>query len=569
MNELLKKMGDYLIEKNDGKHLYPYEGINNTEISMIQDVFNIKSRGTVLQAVKQLHTVGLLDDKDNIILDGSEFEEKMNEYSKNFPDITIDRGLVHEENEKAVKTRVPGTYGDNIRYMWLSKDNVTEVNEGKTLLAFIDLNRKYKLYGKNNEVVQTMNGNELYSHYSEVNDSVRNRVTNKNKEDGFVIGESGATKSLEGNMPHKKTHQENINDKALETESQSQPEIQTEDEKPEQSPVSVDLPIKTAALGGFYDRASDKIVALEAKNSKYNTQKNVLMEKLNRTQGFIEKCDKLIEGSVLPAPVNALLKVLVEQQNERVASLENKINARNEKISSNEQKILKQKQKISTYQKIDKFLQNMKSPDGRRDNFIQGLVEMREISLKRTNDKLANLNNKISHSIHTLNNTRYVQEKQKLISKLESLNGKKLKLDAKLVKLQKFDLKLEDVKAASEQSVDNIVSKSYDGIMNSIAEDPTGFAKKNIDTVIDVCSEKIDGEISTEKVNIRPDQENAEKSKAKVIAVKQKQRAAEKTQKSPFPMSRNQIRKNAATIANNKPQQTQQKEKTRSKGQEI
>lgn len=175
MNELLKTLGDYLIEKNDGKHLYPYQGINNTEISLIQDVFDIKSRGTVLQAIKQLHTVGLLDDKDNIILSASEFDQKMNEYSKNFPDITIDRGLVHEENEKAVKTRVPGTYDANIRFVWLSKDNITEINNGKTLLTCIDLDQKYKLYDNDGKVTE-ITGKNLYSHYDPVVNEVKNKV---------------------------------------------------------------------------------------------------------------------------------------------------------------------------------------------------------------------------------------------------------------------------------------------------------------------------------------------------------------------------------------------------------
>lgn len=543
MNELIKKIGNYLIEKNDGKHLYPYEGIDNEMISEIQSVFDIKSRGTVLQAIKQLQNVGLLDKKNHILLSASDFEKKLAEYSKNFPDITIDRGLVHEENEKAVKTRVPGTYGDNIRYMWLSKDNITEVNEGKTLLAFIDLKRNYKLYGKHNEVVQTMSGNELYSHYSEVNDSVRRRANNKNLE--------------------------NINDKAVETESQSQPEIQIEDKKPEQSPVSVDLPIKTAALGGFYDRAVNRMATLEDKVTKLNTKNELAIDKLTNIKNFIKKCDQLIESSVLPAPVNGLLKIVVEQQNERASSLQNKINSRKEKITSINQKVEKQNHKISNYKKIDKFLQNMKSPDGRRENFIEGLVEMKEISLDRTMDKLLNLDNKIIDYTHSLKNTSLIREKQKLTAKLDALNYKKLRLEAKVEKLSQFNFKIEDVKAVPDQSVDTIVSKSYDGIMKSIAEDPTGFAKNNIDTVIDVCSDKIDSETSNEKVNVRPEQENAEKSKAKVVAVKQKRQTDEKSQNPPFPMNRNQIRKNAATIANNKPQQTQQKEKTRPKGQEI
>ncbi|MGN0456455.1 MAG: hypothetical protein ACI4F2_06325 [Acutalibacteraceae bacterium] len=630
MNGLLKTLGDYLIEKNNGNHLFPYEGINNTEISQIQEVFDIKSRGTVMQAIRQLHTVGLLDKDDNVVLDSSEFAEKMEEYSKNFPDITISRELVHEENDKAIKTRVPGTYGDNIRYMWLSKDNITEINDGKTLLTFIDLNRDYKLYGKQNEVVQTMNGSELYSHYSEVSDKVRSRLNTrkntKNKENGFIFGEPGSGKSFNINKdvflspmdravifeltdklakledehsvpqekrltdwfsdygmniprgginaetanqlqnriaelssqekPQEALHQENVVNK----ENKAEPPIQSEKQKTEQRSEVVDLPVKTSILAGVYDRAMGNLLSLQDKNTKLAIKSDAAAEKLNRTRSFIERCDNLISSSVLPAPVNTFLKIISEQQQEKAASLENKISSRNMKIQKNDLKIQKYEQKIDTYKKLDTFLQNMKSPDGRRENFILGLSEFKDITIKRTTEKLATVNEKITTAQGTLNTTRFIQEKMKLQDKLAALNVKKEKLEAKLDKLNQFDEKLNSVKSASEQTAENIVSKSYDGIVNSIAENPAEFVKNPEYKVVDVCGETIDSSISEQNHKLeKPTPQHSVQPKAKNNEAKK--------EKSAFPMSRNQIKKNAKTIAHNKPEQ--QQNKNRSQGQEL
>lgn len=594
MNELLKNLGDYFIENQ-----------RVADTAEIQEVFEIQSRGAVYQAIKQLHTVGLLDDKNNVVLDGAEFAEKMKEYSKNFPDITISRELVHEENDKAIKTRVPGTYGDDIRYMWLSKDNITEINDGKTLLTFIDLNRDYKLYGKQNEVIQTMNGSELYSHYSEVDDKVRSRLNTRkntqNKENGFVLGEPGGGKSFNANK-----------------ENKAEPPIQSEAQKPEQHSETVDLPVKTSVLAGVYDRAMGNLISLQDKNTKLAMKNDTATEKLNRTRRFFERCDNLISSSVLPAPVNAFLKIISEQQHEKAASLENKISTRNMKIQKNDTKIQKYEQRIDTYKKLDTFLQNMKSPDGRRENFIIGLSEFKDISIKRTTEKLATVNEKITTVRDALNTTRFIQEKMKLQDKLEVLNGKKLKLEAKLDKLNQFDEKLNSVKSASEQTAENIVSKSYDGIINSIAENPAEFAKNPEDKVVDVCGETIDSEmLEAQKLNKRMEQidkrfdevveqlqdlrKNPEKNHDDIIfarneiaalnteksliegilgrsqtqdnkseSVKKAQPQKiqeEKKSKSAFPMSRNQIKKNAKTIAHNKPEQEQNK--NRSHGQEL
>lgn len=69
------------------------------------------------------------------------------------PDITIDKSsLVYDDNEFEYKTRVPGTFGEDIRYLWIKKDDVDEINEGKTILTSLDDESKYMLYDKDDNL---------------------------------------------------------------------------------------------------------------------------------------------------------------------------------------------------------------------------------------------------------------------------------------------------------------------------------------------------------------------------------------------------------------------------------
>ncbi len=93
----------------------------------------------------------------------------------NLSDVTISKKLIIEENDHAVKTRVPGTWGEEAKYVWLRKENIMEIHGGKTMLTFLDSNKDYKLYDEQNRVVTTQKGTELYTHYDKVESSVRER----------------------------------------------------------------------------------------------------------------------------------------------------------------------------------------------------------------------------------------------------------------------------------------------------------------------------------------------------------------------------------------------------------
>lgn len=145
--------------------------------------------------IKQLETIGFLDKGDEsgnhkVMMDKEAFQNRIRGYQDladrmravaaskhmNLSDVTISKTLIQTENERAVKTRIPGTWGEKARYVWIKKENIMEIHSGKTMLTFIDREKDYKIYDKDNRVVETMRGEALYSnHYDKVESSVRKR----------------------------------------------------------------------------------------------------------------------------------------------------------------------------------------------------------------------------------------------------------------------------------------------------------------------------------------------------------------------------------------------------------
>lgn len=72
--------------------------------------------------------------------------------------------------------------GKDVRYVWLHKENVMDIHNGKTMLTFLDTSKDYKLYDEQNRVVTTKKGDELYTHYDKVESSVRERYEKVQKE---------------------------------------------------------------------------------------------------------------------------------------------------------------------------------------------------------------------------------------------------------------------------------------------------------------------------------------------------------------------------------------------------
>ena len=152
------------------------------------------------QVLGQLERLGVLEREEHgqhkVIMDSEAFRNRIRgyqelaqrmqtvaaSYHKNLVDITVTKNLILEENDHAVKMRIPGMWGENARYLWVNKENIMDIYSGKTMLTFLDCDKDYKLYSRDNRVVGTMKGKALYDeHYDSVAAEVRKRYAQSQK----------------------------------------------------------------------------------------------------------------------------------------------------------------------------------------------------------------------------------------------------------------------------------------------------------------------------------------------------------------------------------------------------
>ena len=178
---LIEKAGIYAAEKQE------------ISVEDIKEKFNIGSMQTeyVLETLGKMGMVGKgKDGKYRAAMDKDTFLDRIHGYQelaermhmipaaqgKNTLAITIARELVTEENDHAVKTRIPGTWGDDAKFLWVDKSKMMESRSGKTMLTFLDADKEYKLYSAENGVVGTRKGSKLYEgHYDWVEAEIRRR----------------------------------------------------------------------------------------------------------------------------------------------------------------------------------------------------------------------------------------------------------------------------------------------------------------------------------------------------------------------------------------------------------
>ena len=182
LDSLIEKVGEFAMEKD------------SISADNVKENFSVPLEQAEI-AISRLETIGVLSEKDKngmhkVIMDRDAYLTRIKGYraiadrikavsrSKNIAlvDVTLNKSLITEENDLAIKTRVPGTWGDNVRYLWINKENIMEIHEGKTILTFIDKEKDYKLYDSDNRIAEIKKGETLYSnHYDSVEIGVRNR----------------------------------------------------------------------------------------------------------------------------------------------------------------------------------------------------------------------------------------------------------------------------------------------------------------------------------------------------------------------------------------------------------
>ncbi len=184
LDSLIHKVGVFATEK---------EEISVEDVEK-QFALDKKEAGTMLE---QLEVMGALEVKSKdepglytVKMNKVDFEKKLESYlalcerakmaeiaqKSELFDITISDTMIVENTQEKVKTRVPGTYGSNVRFLWTDKNDIMEIHGGKTLLTFLEPEEDYELYDETGMVAEVKKGKDLYEkHYDKVEASVRER----------------------------------------------------------------------------------------------------------------------------------------------------------------------------------------------------------------------------------------------------------------------------------------------------------------------------------------------------------------------------------------------------------
>jgi len=251
--------------------------------------------------------------------------------------------------------------------------------------------------------------------------------------------------------------------------------------------------------------------------------------------------------------------------------MQSKLSKHESRIADNNKKIHKYESKITLCKKINTFLTNMKTQDGRKENFINGVQEFRSIAIRNASEKFDVTQEKLNKAMSEYGRTHFASEKLKLQKQINNLANKKDKLRDKLIALDALVDKFDTINKMSEQKIENVIEQSCDNIVSDL----TGKKAVKAETVVNACSKAIDSaSIAKEKDNYL---KNAEMSVEDdydsidgIINNGNKQQEYEKLKKPErkSPLSRSQLKKNAETIAHNE-QQQKTNDKTKNHGQEI
>ena len=179
---LIEKAGQYAVSKKS----ISVDDIKN-ELSIEKE-----DAGKILGSLQSIGVIEPIGETGNykVVMDKEEFDEKIKRLKDitermqmiamskdtDLMDITIAKQLIAEENDHAIKTRIPGTWGGDTKYLWIDKKNAMDIYDGKTILSFIDKEKDYKIYSEDNRIIETIKGETLYkNHYDPVSKKVREK----------------------------------------------------------------------------------------------------------------------------------------------------------------------------------------------------------------------------------------------------------------------------------------------------------------------------------------------------------------------------------------------------------
>lgn len=155
-----------------------------------------------------------------------------------------------------------------------------------------------------------------------------------------------------------------------------------------------------------------------------------------------------------------------------------------------------------------------------------------------------------------VNNDKLTNKKEKLINKLKALN--------------EWSDKFESVKTMPDKEADNIISKSCQNIVDEFTNNPQAL-KKQADVIVSSAAKAVFEEnyLKNAEMSIEDDYDSIDgiiNNGNKQQEYEKLKEPEKKSERRTAPLSRNQIKQNANTIAHNE-QQTN--DKTKTQGQEL
>lgn len=212
----------------------------------------------------------------------------------------------------------------------------------------------------------------------------------------------------------------------------------------------------------------------------------------------------------------------------------------------------------------------MKSPDGRKENFVKGMQEYGTMAMRTTSEKFDTTQSKLDAAIKAYGQTHYMSEKLKLRKQIDKLTNKKEKLINKLKALNEWSDKFESVKTMPDKEANNIISKSCQNIVDEFTTNPQAL-KKQADVIVLSAAKAVTEEnyLKNAEMSIEDDYDSIDgiiNNGNKQQEYEKLKEPEKKSERRTAPLSRNQIKQNANTIAHNE-QQTN--DKTKTQGQEL
>lgn len=272
-------------------------------------------------------------------------------------------------------------------------------------------------------------------------------------------------------------------------------EIVNENKNKQEETLSLSSPL----FAVIYDKTRLKMAELEEKNKKIVKKNEKTQVKMERAEYMVNLAKQIKDTPAItkniPFPVMKLLEVFTKQEEDKYKSFKSKLEKRADEISSNSKKISKYMIDIETCVSVDKFVENLKSPTGKKEIFIKGLQEFNDIAIKKAENKIANIDEKIAKASEAKSKTHSMSERIKLDNKIKKLTSQKEVLEKKIKGFNGIGDKIKAVEKAPQEKVEKVIEKSCDGIVSAATDTPDKFAKNQAETVVKVCNDVIDEEL--------------------------------------------------------------------------